>query len=257
MPVPEEDRVTIRWLRSILAGAVLACAVPAHAQMFEGLPQQITMTNLILQPAIDSAKRAARGGEATPPTRPRAPRPAVPAARATTTFRSSPAVTARVRSRFADWLKSNSNADAAQARKIEAALGGDFVGQWSAAVRADGLRAGDAADALGAYWLLNWMIANHRTSNTGAEARAVRDQCRTLLAANPQFAALDDAQRQEMAEVWMLNFLLHAAAYEQVLSGKDPALAGKLADAAAARFRREMGVDLRRLRVTANGFVPA
>ena len=101
------------------------------------------------------------------------------------------------------------------------------------------------------------MIANGRTSNTGAEARAVRDQCRALLAANPQFTRLTDAQRQEMAEIWMLNFLLHAAAYGQAMSGKDAAMLGKLGDAATARFRNEMGVDLRRLRVTPTGFVPA
>lgn len=250
--------MTTRWLRPILAAAALGCAVPAQAQMFEGLPQQLAMTNLLLQPAIDSAKRAARGeteaARRSPTTRPAAP----PRAVAATSYRASPAVTARVRQQFAAWLQSSTAADAAQKRQIQQALlTTDFVGQWSAAVRADGLRAGDAADALGAYWLLNWMIANGRTSNTGAEARAVRDQCRTLLAANPQFTRLTDAQRQEMAEIWMLNFLLHAAAYGQAMSGKDAAMLGKLGDAATARFRNEMGVDLRRLRVTPTGFVPA
>ncbi|NIJ21666.1 hypothetical protein FHS95_003369 [Sphingomonas naasensis] len=251
--------MTIRWLQPLLIAAALVGAVPAHAQMFEGLPQQIAMTNLLLQPAIDSAKRAARG-ETEATRRPAATRrgPAPPAAVAATGYRSSPSVTARVRRQFADWLRSSTSADAAQKQRIrQALLNADFVGQWSAAVRADGLRAGDAADALGAYWLLNWMIANGRTSNTGAEARAVRDQCRALLAANPQFTRLSDAQRQEMAEIWMLNFLLHAAAYGEAMSGKDPATLGKLGDAATARFRNEMGVDLRRLRVTLTGFVPA
>jgi hypothetical protein len=249
--------VTTYWFRAIFAAAALGCAVPAQAQMFEGLPQQIAMTNLLLQPAIDSAKRAARGEGPAPTRKPRAVRPAAPAAVATTQYRSSPAVTARVRRQFADWLKSRTRADPAQSRQIEQALGGDFVGQWSKAVSEDGLRAGDAADALGAYWLLNWMIANGRTSNTGAEARAVRDQSRRLLAANPQFAALGDAQRQEMAEIWMLNFLLHSAAYSAALTGKDANMAGKLGEAASARFRNEMGVDLRRLRITPSGFVPA
>lgn len=251
--------MTTRWLRSILAAAALGCAVPAQAQMFEGLPQQILQTRMLLQPGIDSAMRAARG-ETEAERRAARGRPAAPppAAVAPTAYRSSPTVTARVRRQFAGWLKSSANADAAQAQQIQQALlGADFVGQWGAAVRADGLRAGDAADALGAYWLLNWMIANGRDSNSGTEARAVRDQCRTLLAANPQFRALTDAQRQEMAEIWMLNFLLHAAAYSQAMASKDTAMLARLGDAATARFRNEMGVDLRRLRVIPTGFVPS
>lgn len=226
--------------------------------MFEGLPQQIAMTNLLLQPAIDSAKRAARGGTAAPTRKPARARASALPAVAATGYRAAPAVTARVKRQFVTWLKSSTRADAAQARAIEQQLlSTDFVRQWSAAVREDGLRAGDAADALGAYWLLNWMIANGRASNTGAEARAVRDQCRTLLVANPQFAALTDAQRQEMAEIWMLNFLLHAAAYSQAMSSKDAAMLDRLGDAATTRFRNEMGVDLRRLEVTSTGFVPS
>jgi hypothetical protein len=229
--------VTTYWLRPIFAAAALGCAAPAQAQMFEGLPQQIAMTNLLLQPAIDSAKRAARGGGPAPTRKPRALRPAATAAVAATQYRSNPGVTARVRRQFADWLKSRTGADPAQSRQIEQALGGDFVGQWSKAVSEDGLRAGDAADALGADWLLNWIAG--------------------LIAANPQFATLSDAQRQEMAEIWMLNFLLHSAAYSAALTGKDANMAGRLGEAASARFRSEMGVDLRRLRITPSGFVPA
>lgn len=242
-----------------LALALFALAMPASAQMFSTLTQDLMQTRSLLKPVEDLAGRTqARQGAAAPPAT-ASGKPATraqaspPGGAVATTYAASPEVARRARGQFVDWLKSTSPdlSAAAEAQLRQA----DMVAEWSKAVREDGLKTGDAADALGAYWLLNWMMANSRTSNSGAEARTVRDQTRRYLQGNPGFAALGDAHRQEMAEIWMMNFLLQGNAYFDALKRDDRALAAKLGKAAVARFRNEMGIDLTRLQLTPAGFV--
>ena len=76
-----------------------------------------------------------------------------------------------------------------------------------------------------------------------------------MIAQNPGFARLSIAQRQEMAETLMLNFMYQHDVYLHAVKAGDRALKAKLADAAIARFRNEMGVDLRSLALTDQGFV--
>ena len=75
-----------------------------------------------------------------------------------------------------------------------------------------------------------------------------------MLATTPGFAGLSEAQRQEMAELFMLNFLTQQAAYSRAYQANDAALKRRLGEAAVTRFRREMRLDLRALALTAQGF---
>lgn len=169
-----------------------------------------------------------------------------------TTYRASPAVSTRVRSQFAEFVGRNSGREAEQ--RVRAVLAsGDPIGSWSGIVRSDGLRAGDVSDAMAAYWVMNWVMANQGDNNR-TQTLAVRDQVRRSMAGGP-VARLDDAGRQEMAEVLMLNFLVQHAAYVDAMQRGDNAMARRLGDAAVSRFRNEMGVDLRRLQLTDQGFV--
>jgi hypothetical protein len=111
------------------------------------------------------------------------------------------------------------------------------------------------ADALAAYWLLNWAMANGREGNR-AQVLAVRDQVRTIVVTNPGRAWPGEAQRQEMAETFMLNFLIQHAAYTDALKRGDRATIRRLGDAAVARFRSEMRLDLRQLELGNTGFTP-
>ncbi|MDR6532544.1 hypothetical protein J2800_003302 [Caulobacter rhizosphaerae] len=73
----------------------------------------------------------------------------------------------------------------------------------------------------------------------------------------PAFAHVDEPGRQEFAETLMLNLLVQQAAYVDAVERDDRVMQQRLGDAAVARFRNEMGVDLRRLRLTNQGFVKA
>jgi hypothetical protein len=170
-----------------------------------------------------------------------------------TRYRASPAVTTRVKGQFADFVAKTDPANGPRLR--QSVQQQDLLGVWERHVSVDGLRRGDVADAMTAYWVQNWQIANNVLSTDRARVQAVRRQVYRALGSNPQFARLDDAAKQEMAEVFMYNFVAQGSAFSDATARGDKSLANGLSDAAVARFRNEMGVNLRRLRLTAEGFV--
>lgn len=242
-------------LRAVVLAAVLAAPLPAAGQsvMFQNLQTDLLAPRLLLAPVtgLDAQSRTRMGA----PDQPRATptRTPAPPARATT-YAATPAVSARVRQQYVSWFKGISPAEAP---KLDAVLARtDHVTEWGKMVRAEGLKPGDVADSLSSYWLLNWMIANGRTDGSPAQAIAVRDQTRRVLATNSRFAALTPAQKQEASEIWMLNFLVQVSAYNHALETKDADLQRRLAQAARQRFQNEMGVDLTKLSLTPAGLVP-
>ncbi|PLR27287.1 hypothetical protein SGCZBJ_07770 [Caulobacter zeae] len=231
----------------------LALASPAFSQdipaPFEGL-----MLQEMHRTVMDDLRERNLGIRGNSPARPRATtaRRAAAGQTVSTAYRPSPQVSAKVRAQFAQHMTRQTGPEGG--RKVAAAMQArDPVRNWAQLVAADGLRPGDAADALAGYWVLNWMIAN-RGDNNRVQTLAVRDQVRAIMTSNPAYARLSEAQRQEFAEVLMLNFLVQQAAYVDALKRGDQAALQRLGDAAVARFKGEMGVDLRRLRLTERGF---
>lgn len=216
------------------------------------LPNDYIMRDILNKQRIEAAI-AMRPSGAT-----RAPSPAARTVRPSTTattYRPTPAVSVKVRRQFADWMERQTNPE--DGRRVAQLLErSDPVANWARLVGGDGLRPGDTADALAAYWILNWVMANGADSDR-AQAQGVREQARTVMTNNPAFARLDERRRQEFAETLMLNFLVQQAAYVDALKRGDKATQQRLGDAAVARFKTEMGMDLRRLRLTAQGFVRA
>ena len=169
-----------------------------------------------------------------------------------TTYRAAPEASADAQRAYAEWMSLLMNAESG--RRVAAALGDrDPVRGWARIVGDDGLHPGDMADALAGYWLLNWTIANGADSSR-EDAEAVRRQMRRMIVASPGFERLDDTERQRLSEALMLEFLTQHAAYADAVARGDEAAADRLAEAAVARFRVELGVDLRALRLTGEVF---
>ena len=212
----------------------LALAAPAGAQ---GLPALLPDSRVISD-VLDG-----RGG-APEAVRPRA---------SATAYRASPEAGADARRAYAEWMSLLRSAESG--RRVAAALGDrDPVRGWARTVGDDGLHPGDMADVVAGYWLLNWTIANGAdSSREGAEA--VRRQVRQMIVASPGFDRLDEAERQRLSEALMLEFLEQHAAYADAVARGDRAAADRLAEAAVVRFRAQLGVDLRALRLTDEGFV--
>lgn len=175
-----------------------------------------------------------------------------PAAAVDTRYRVSPVVSTRMRRQFADFLVKSDPANAERLRQTVQQQ--DLLGLWENHVSVDGLRRGDVADAMTAYWVQNWQIANNIPFADRAKVQAVREQIHRSLVANPAFARFDDAGKQEMAEVFMLNFVVQGSAFSDAAAKGDKALGHRLSDAAVARFRNEMNVDPRQLKLTQVGF---
>ncbi len=170
-----------------------------------------------------------------------------------TAYHAAPEAGAEARRAYAEWMSLMRSAPSG--RRVAAALGDrDPVRGWARIVGDDGLHPGDMADAVAGYWLLNWTIANGADSDR-EEAEAVRRQVRRMIVASPGFQRLDDAERQRQSEALMLDFLVLHAAHTGALTRGDQAAADRLAKAAVARFREQLGVDLRALRLTDEGFV--
>ena len=77
------------------------------------------------------------------------------------------------------------------------------------------------------------------------------------MGSNPAFSGLNNAQKQEMAEVLILNFIAQSVVYEDAMRDNDVAMQRRLQNAATTRFRNEMNVDLRQLRLGGSGFTAA
>ncbi len=179
-------------------------------------------------------------------------RPSAPARTVDTRYRGSPAVSARVRAQFADFAAAADPANAARLRQVIGRQ--DLLAEWEKHVAVDGLRRGDVADAMTAYWVQNWQLATRTAFVDRARVQAVRGQVARALTASPAFAGLDDAGKQEMAETFMLNFVAQGSAYSDAMTRRDQVQVQRLSEAAAARLRAEMKLDPRQIRLTAAGF---
>lgn len=83
--------------------------------------------------------------------------------------------------------------------------------------------------------------------------QAVRRQMYEALAASPKFRALDDRQRQEMYESYIILGQFVSAAYESANKANDKALAEKMRKLARIQLEGAFGVPVERLRFTDEG----
>jgi len=179
--------------------------------------------------------------------------PAVPGPE-NSAYRFSEGVSVRLRRSFLDQIRWSAGAE------VRDHLAASFAERshteiWQELVQPDGLSTGNVADALAAYWVLNWVTANGAYGQK-VDNGPVQRQLRLALSQDTNFQQLGDQARQQMAEGYMLNFLLEHAALNNAVARKDIATLQALAEASAARFQQQMGVDLLALVPGPNGFEP-
>ena len=171
-----------------------------------------------------------------------------------TSYPSSTVISARIQRQFLDNIRWSVNAEARNTLKAAFAER-PALEIWQELVASDGLTTGNVADAITAYWVLNWVTANARY-NLKIDNGPVQAQMQAAMAADPNFRTLSNLQKQEMAEGYILKFLVEHAALNDAMARKDVTALGRLALAAATRFRQEMGVDLIALEPGSEGFAP-
>lgn len=177
-----------------------------------------------------------------------------PAAGFDTSYPQSAVISARIQRQFLDSVRWSVSAEARD--NLAAAFAErPALDIWQDLVAADGLKTGNVADAITAYWVLNWVTANARY-NYRVDSRPVQAQIQAAMAGDANFRGLTNLQKQEMAEGYILKFLVEHAALNDAMARKDVAALGKLALGSATRFRQEMGVDLLALEPGPGGFEP-
>lgn len=174
-------------------------------------------------------------------------------ARVTTTYRASPAVSKRVQTRLLALVAKTGNSPETVAQ-LKRDFQSDVIGAWAKSVAADGLRGGDVVDAMTANWVQNWQVANSVMTTKPTQVRAVRRQLTGILASNAAFAKLSNAQRQEMAEGFIYGQVLQSNVYLDAIKRGDKTLQKQISDGTATGFKKGMGLDLRRVRLSDAGF---
>ncbi|MBO9588316.1 DUF6683 family protein [Devosia sp.] len=171
-----------------------------------------------------------------------------------TSYPASAIISARIQRQFLDNIRWSVSAEARN--NLAAAFAErPALDIWQDLVAADGLKTGNVVDALTAYWVLNWVTANARY-NFKVDNAPIRAQLQASMAADANFRALNNLQKQEMAEGYILRFLVEHAALNDAVMRKDVTALGRLALASVTRFRQEMGVDLLALQPGPEGFAP-
>lgn len=171
-----------------------------------------------------------------------------------TSYPPSAVISARIQRQFLDTIRWSIGSEARD--NLAAAFDGrPALDIWQDLVASDGLKTGNVADAITAYWVLNWVTANARY-NYKVDNGPIQAQMQAAMAADANFRSLTNLQRQEMAEGYILKFLVEHAALNDAMARKDVAALSKLALGAVTRFRQEMGVDLLALEPGPDGFAP-
>lgn len=165
------------------------------------------------------------------------------------TYRPTPELARRAGTDLVGRLR-GTNPEAA--RVLERQLAGvDHNAVWRRLVGTSGLRGDDAVDAVAAYMILGWLVANGVTNapDDPAGAQAVRRQLAGPLAANPALA--DPATRAAVGEEMKLLFVVLHAGWQA--AGREGTLSAYAAGV-ARMFERFGGQDPRRVALTSAGF---
>ena len=177
---------------------------------------------------------------------------AMPAEQFDTGYRPSPTVSLRLQRAFLDRVRWSSGTEARD--QLAAAFAERApVDIWHDLVAGDGLERNNVADALTAYWVLNWVAANGAYS-TRIDNAPIQRQLRIAFANDASFHRLSDQQRQELAEGYILDFLVEHAALNAAVERRDIATLQRLAASAVTRFRQKMNVDLLSVEPGPQGF---
>jgi hypothetical protein len=114
-----------------------------------------------------------------------------------------------------------------------------------------GLSSNNTAEALTAYWITMWMIANEAPIPARPRVDAVRKQVAGNLKANAMFRKATPTQRQEMTEALVYEAMF--ALGQRASAGNNRARLNELAEQAQANVLKH-GVNLQELRLTRSGF---
>jgi len=175
-----------------------------------------------------------------------------------TTYAPDPSVSETVKAEF---LRQAEDRDPAAAEALRAEMArSDFIQEYADAVREYGFSTHDLADAVTAYWVMGWMLANQIGPDSAfgprrEEVLAVRDQVRAALSLNPAVRELDAVELQKTTESLILNFVVNAVIFNTVSRPENMSRFDRISEATRQGMMDFIGVDLTEIDLTESGFV--
>lgn len=167
------------------------------------------------------------------------------------TYTPDPAISRRVKQEFTAAVQ---EADPAKADHIAAVMASsDVLADFDRDMAPYGFRSNNVADAMSAYWITMWMIANEKAVPTRKRVAAVRHQVTTNMINNQMIAKASLEQRQEMAEGLVYETMFALGQRADVERKRDRARQRELASATQANLLKN-GVNLQSLRIRSTGF---
>jgi hypothetical protein len=118
-----------------------------------------------------------------------------------------------------------------------------------------GFKIDNLADAYAVYWTNAWLGSQGRVDKvTREQAQAVKRQAESALLASPAMARATAAQKQEFAEALLIQAAIISSSVADARS--NPQKMRQFSEA-VVKGARAMGLDLRMMTLTEDGFIPA
>ena len=173
---------------------------------------------------------------------------------------SDPRLTFRPDDRISEQIEkqavaSAGNIDEALGAKVESILSNVDVRQEFARDMAPyDLRADNVVDALTAYWVTMWMLANQASIPDPNAVIAAREQLTSAVTGNRELRGAGNENRQRIAETLMLETLLALGMRVDATRRGEQTDEHRRLAAAAHHNLIQRGIDLRQNRLTPQGF---
>jgi hypothetical protein len=226
-------------LFQMLIASTMCCAAPALAQDYNYGQILIDTPRFPVQPDVEAAV---------------AEMPADSRSRATVDALTFSPNQTQLGQNVAAYLKRMANADPDGAAAVSAQLNAPgFWDGYNQAMKSVGLNPNSVADNMAAWLITAWEASSGNANEVSPGAySSVKKQTARALAA-PEFRAMSNAQRQELANGLAIQSLIISANMDYAKS--DPS-SGKQLASAVQKMGNSLGIDLRSLDLTDDGFVP-
>lgn len=167
-------------------------------------------------------------------------------------FTPDPRISKRVKEQFRVAVQ---RADPAKAEHIAVVLAAqDVLADFDRDMTPFGLRSNNLADAMTAYWIAMWMVANRTEVPGKGSVAAARAQVRANLKSNNMAVKASRAQIQKITEGLIYETMFALGQRADAERRDDARRARELAEHTQRNIRKN-GVDLQALRLTRSGFV--
>jgi hypothetical protein len=164
----------------------------------------------------------------------------------------NPSATVRQRTiaRFIQGVRTN---DPDAAEKLEQIFAtNDIIDRMGEIMVASGLNSNNLADAYALYWTSAWQAFSGRDRDISkTEIAAVRSQAARILLATPQLRTATDSQKQELAEMMIIQTIVTSASIDSMKSNPTQLAETK---ASIVQVAKSFGLDIDRMNLTSQGF---